>query len=37
MTFPEAEERPFETILSGPVAGAEGAGRARARTSGSAT
>src|SRR5205085_4773134 len=25
MTFPEAEERPFETILSGPVAGAEGA------------
>lgn len=26
MTFVEAEERPFETILSGPVAGAEGAG-----------
>lgn len=25
MTFREAEERPFETILSGPVAGAEGA------------
>jgi N-methylhydantoinase A len=25
MTFPEAVERPFETILSGPVAGAEGA------------
>jgi N-methylhydantoinase A len=25
MTFPEAEQRPFETILSGPVAGAEGA------------
>jgi N-methylhydantoinase A len=25
MTFPEAEERPFESILSGPVAGAEGA------------
>jgi N-methylhydantoinase A len=25
MTFPEAEARPFETILSGPVAGAEGA------------
>jgi N-methylhydantoinase A len=25
MTFAEAEERPFETILSGPVAGAEGA------------
>jgi N-methylhydantoinase A len=25
MTFLEAEERPFETILSGPVAGAEGA------------
>ena len=25
MTFGEAEERPFETILSGPVAGAEGA------------
>lgn len=25
MTFPEAEDRPFETILSGPVAGAEGA------------
>lgn len=24
MTFAEAEERPFETILSGPVAGAEG-------------
>lgn len=26
MTFVEAEERPFETIMSGPVAGAEGAG-----------
>lgn len=26
MTFAEAEERPFETIMSGPVAGAEGAG-----------
>ena len=26
MTFDEAEERPFETIMSGPVAGAEGAG-----------
>ncbi|HJU48587.1 MAG TPA: hydantoinase/oxoprolinase family protein, partial [Gaiellaceae bacterium] len=26
MTFGEAEERPFETIMSGPVAGAEGAG-----------
>jgi N-methylhydantoinase A len=25
MTFREAEQRPFETILSGPVAGAEGA------------
>jgi N-methylhydantoinase A len=25
MTFKEADERPFETILSGPVAGAEGA------------
>ena len=25
MSFPEAEARPFETILSGPVAGAEGA------------
>jgi N-methylhydantoinase A len=25
MTFPEAVQRPFETILSGPVAGAEGA------------
>jgi N-methylhydantoinase A len=25
MTFPEAEERPFESVLSGPVAGAEGA------------
>jgi N-methylhydantoinase A len=25
MTFSEAEDRPFETILSGPVAGAEGA------------
>lgn len=25
-TFPEACERPFETIMSGPVAGAEGAG-----------
>src|SRR6202022_852603 len=25
MTFAEAEARPFETILSGPVAGAEGA------------
>jgi N-methylhydantoinase A len=25
MSFAEAEERPFETILSGPVAGAEGA------------
>jgi N-methylhydantoinase A len=25
MTFAEAEQRPFETILSGPVAGAEGA------------
>ena len=25
MTFAEAEERPFETIISGPVAGAEGA------------
>jgi N-methylhydantoinase A len=25
MTFAEAEERPFETIMSGPVAGAEGA------------
>jgi N-methylhydantoinase A len=25
MTFPEAEARPFETVLSGPVAGAEGA------------
>ena len=25
LTFEEAEERPFETILSGPVAGAEGA------------
>lgn len=27
MTFAEAEERPFETILSGPVAGAEGAAK----------
>lgn len=26
MLFEEAEERPFETIMSGPVAGAEGAG-----------
>jgi N-methylhydantoinase A len=26
MTFSEAEARPFETIMSGPVAGAEGAG-----------
>lgn len=26
MTFAEAEERPFETIMSGPVAGAEGSG-----------
>jgi N-methylhydantoinase A len=26
MSFDEAEERPFETIMSGPVAGAEGAG-----------
>jgi N-methylhydantoinase A len=26
MTFAEAEERPFETIMSGPVAGAQGAG-----------
>ena len=26
MTFDEASERPFETIMSGPVAGAEGAG-----------
>lgn len=26
MTFEEAEERPFETIMSGPVAGAEGSG-----------
>lgn len=26
MTFGEAEARPFETIMSGPVAGAEGAG-----------
>ena len=26
MTFNEAEDRPFETIMSGPVAGAEGAG-----------
>ncbi|MBM3676542.1 MAG: hydantoinase/oxoprolinase family protein [Actinobacteria bacterium] len=26
MTFEEAEGRPFETIMSGPVAGAEGAG-----------
>jgi N-methylhydantoinase A len=26
MSFDEAEDRPFETILSGPVAGAEGAG-----------
>ena len=26
MTFAEAEDRPFETIMSGPVAGAEGAG-----------
>lgn len=26
MTFAEAEERPFETIMSGPVAGVEGAG-----------
>lgn len=26
MTFSEAEERPFETIMSGPVAGAMGAG-----------
>ena len=26
MTFAEADERPFETIMSGPVAGAEGAG-----------
>jgi N-methylhydantoinase A len=26
MTFAEAEARPFETIMSGPVAGAEGAG-----------
>jgi N-methylhydantoinase A len=26
MSFEEAEERPFETIMSGPVAGAEGAG-----------
>ena len=29
MTFAEAEDRPFETIMSGPVAGAEGARRAR--------
>ena len=35
MTFAEAEERPFETIMSGPVAGAEGASElgARARVS----
>lgn len=26
MTFSEAEDRPFETIMSGPVAGAEGGG-----------
>jgi N-methylhydantoinase A len=26
MTFAEAEERPFETIMSGPVAGAQGSG-----------
>jgi N-methylhydantoinase A len=26
MTFDEAEERPFESIMSGPVAGAQGAG-----------
>ena len=26
MSFDEAEDRPFETIMSGPVAGAEGAG-----------
>ena len=26
MTFTEAEDRPFETIMSGPVAGAEGGG-----------
>ena len=26
MTFEEAQQRPFETIMSGPVAGAEGAG-----------
>lgn len=26
MTFEEAEDRPFETIMSGPVAGAEGGG-----------
>ena len=26
MTFDEAEDRPFETIMSGPVAGAEGSG-----------
>lgn len=26
MSFAEAQERPFETIMSGPVAGAEGAG-----------
>lgn len=26
MTFAEADERPFETIMSGPVAGAQGAG-----------
>jgi len=26
MTFAEAEERPFETIMSGPVGGAQGAG-----------
>ena len=36
MTFREAEERPFETILSGPVAGAEGAAEL-ARDLGSAT
>ncbi len=31
MTFAEAADRPFETIISGPVAGAEGGRRARAR------
>ena len=32
MTFDEAEDRPFETIMSGPVAGAEGAGELSRKT-----